>query len=91
MYYIWTNTYIFNRLIVLSHALYRWTTHKITLAYIVTQSVSNFGNDDILREDNMNNVVRLLNKKSQFAGTLVTDHDVMFFKRKDESIIRFVN
>jgi hypothetical protein len=48
-----------------SHAPYRWTTHKVTSAYIVAYSVSNRGKDDILTEDNINNVVCLLNEKSQ--------------------------
>jgi hypothetical protein len=51
---------------------------------MVAQSVSNFDNNDILTEDNIYNVVHLLDKKSQFANTLVTNHDVRsFFKRKD--------
>jgi hypothetical protein len=53
---------------------------------IVAQSISNFGNGNILIEDNIiNNVVHQLNEKSYFARILVTDHDVRaFFKRKDE-------
>jgi hypothetical protein len=36
-----------------SPAPYTWTVHKISLTYVVAQSVSDFGNDDILREDNI--------------------------------------
>jgi hypothetical protein len=57
----------------------RWKTHKTSLAYIVAQVVSNFDNNDILREDNIPNIVHLLNNKSQFVRTPVTDHDVRFF------------
>jgi hypothetical protein len=62
-----------------SYAPYRWTSHKITLTYLVAQSVSNFGKEDILRQDNMQNVVCVLNKKSQFAMSPVTDNDVTTF------------
>jgi hypothetical protein len=62
-----------------SHTKYRWTTHKTTLAYIVTQYVSNFGNDDILREDNIHNVVCIVNEKSQIARAQVTNNYVRIF------------
>ena len=62
-----------------SNAPYRWTTHRIAITYIVAHSVSNGGKDDILREDNIANVVRPLNEKSHFARAMVTDTDVRFF------------
>jgi hypothetical protein len=75
-----------------SRALYRWTTHNITLAYIVVQFVSNFGKGDKLREDNIHNGVRLLNEKSQFTRGSITDNHVeAFFKSKDKTIVRYVN
>jgi hypothetical protein len=52
---------------------------KIVLPYYVAQSVSNCDNDGILREDNIHNIVRLQNEKSQFTRTLETDHDVRIF------------
>jgi hypothetical protein len=39
-----------------SNAPYMWTIHKIALTYVVAQSASDFGNDDILREDNIHNI-----------------------------------
>jgi hypothetical protein len=57
--------------------LYRWTTHKTAMAYIVSQVVSIFDNNDILREDKIPNIVRLLNNKSQFVRTPITN--VRFF------------
>ena len=75
-----------------SNAPYRWSTHKITVIYIVAHSVSNGGNDDILKEDNIANVVHLLNEKSQFVRAIVTDTDVrIFFKSNEQSIVEFVN
>jgi hypothetical protein len=75
-----------------SRALYRWTTHNITLADIVVQFVSNFGKGDKLREDNIHNGVHLLNEKSQFTRGSVTDNNVgAFFKSKDKTIVRYVN
>jgi hypothetical protein len=72
-----------------SYEPYRWTPHKITLAYLVAQSVSNFVKEDILRQDNMHNVVRVLNKKSQFAMSPVTDNDVMtFFEEERQKYCR---
>jgi hypothetical protein len=71
-----------------SHASYRWITHKITLSYVH----SNRGNDDILREDNITNIVHLLNEKSQFARSMVTDNDVrVLFKSNYKCIIGFAN
>ena len=73
-----------------SNAPYRWTTHKIAITYIVAHTVSNGGKDDILREDNIANVVCLLNKKSQFARSMVTDTDVrVFLKSNEQSIVEF--
>jgi hypothetical protein len=67
-----------------SQAPYRWTTLKITLAYNVAQHVSNFGEHYILREDNINNVVHLLNQKNKFVRTKsVTDHDVRAFFKEE--------
>ena len=67
--------------------------HKIAITYIVAHSVSNRRKDDILREDNIANVVRLLNEKSQFAMAMVTDTDVkaFFLKNNEQSIVGFVN
>jgi hypothetical protein len=73
-----------------SHASYRWITHKITLSYIDVHS--NRGNDDILREDNITNIVHLLNEKAQFARSMVTDNDVrVLFKSNYKCIIGFAN
>jgi hypothetical protein len=68
-----------------SHASYRWTTDNIALAYNVAQNVTNFGEYNILREDNINNV-------AHFAMTKpMTDHDVRAFFKKDESIVGFMS
>jgi hypothetical protein len=71
----------------LSHASYRWTTHKIALAYNVAQNVSNFREYNILRKDNINNVMCLLNEEKEFAKTKpMTNYDVrVFFKMKVSS------
>jgi hypothetical protein len=70
-----------------SHAPYRWATHKITLAYIVVQFVSNFGKDDIIREDNIHNGVQLLNEKSQFTRGSITDNHVKAFLRVKKKLL----
>ena len=62
-----------------SNAPYKWSTHKIALTYIAAHSVTNGGKDDILRDDNISNVVRLLNEKSHFVKAIVTDTNVRFF------------
>jgi len=71
-----------------SNAPYKWTTHKIALTYIAAHSVTNGGKDDILKEDNIANVVRLLNEKSHFARAMVTDTDVRNFFEEQRAIYR---
>ena len=71
-----------------SNTPYRWSTHKIAITYIVAHSVSNGGKDDILRDDNIANVVRLLNKKYHFTRAMVTDTDVRVFFEEQRAIYR---